>query len=185
MNNIGYHQVETLLRKYPLLKSLLYNLQVELRQLWLTGKNDTISEEDILCSLAIGNKVLSDMPRASSRAPGDKELNIILTKDKIISEDIRGMVAAINTIGEVVEKTASALNGLNSRERTILEQIYLDKQPWKEVLSKSSYYLTELRGKQIRSEAIRKILPILRITQEQFDFCMNEIQEMPKERKEE
>lgn len=180
MNYIGYKQAEELLKKLPLLKALLSNMQIELRRWWGTGQNGTFNEKDILYSLAIGNKVLSDMPR-STRAPGDKELNIILAKDRIIEEEIKGLINSINTIGEVVEKTGSALRGLPAEQQEILLQFFCEDRTWGEIAKKM--YMERDALKERKYKAINKILPILRITHQQFEFCMNEIQEMPKERK--
>ncbi len=185
MSYIGYSQTEILLKKYPLLKSLLANLQIELRKFWETGQSDTLNEEDIMYSLSIGNKVLSDMPHAGSRAPGDKELGIILTKDRIIEEGLRDLVTAINTIGEVVEKIDNAMSGLNPQERQIIELRHFTDLPWKAILREIGYLIEERQAKRIRREAIEKMVKVLRITPEQFDFCMGEIQEVPKEREEE
>jgi len=174
MSYIGYTQVEDLLRKYYLLKALLYNLQIELRKIWKTGNNDTISEEDILYSLAIGNKVLSDMPHAGSRASGDKELGIILTKDRIIGEDIREMFNAVDTIGEVVEKTTSALKGIPAEQSQILTEFYCQRKTWKDIATTMNMERDTL--KERRRESIDTILKVLRITPEQWEFCLRKLE---------
>lgn len=178
MTYITYPQAEELLRSYPKLKSYLKILQIELEKFYHEGKNGDINLDDIFYSLAIGNRVITDMPHAAT-SPGDKALNIIIAKDRIAKEEFKNRMAEINVIGEVVEKTASALNCLTSQERQIINDKYFENMPWKEIVKSSKIYLEERRIKQIRQASIEKMLPLLRITPKQFEFCMEKIKEHP------
>lgn len=177
MTYITYPQAEELLKFYPKLKSYLKNLQIELEKLYHEGKNDNVSVDDILYSLAIGNRVMSDMPHAMP-SPGDKMTNIIIAKDRINNEEIKKLIQTINTIGEVVEKLASALNCLTTQERQIIELRYFEVMPWKEILKTSEVYIEERRAKEIRRAAIEKMLPLLRITPEQLEFCLERVKKI-------
>jgi len=173
---IKYPQAEELLKSYPKLKSYLKNLQIELERLYHEGKNDNIDPDDILYSLAIGNRIMSDMPHAMP-SPGDKMTNVIRAKDRIISEEIRKLMQNILTIGEVVEKTTSALTCLTTQERRIIELKYFEDMPWKDILRETDNCIGILQGKRIRRAAVEKILPLLRIKPEQLEFCIERMRE--------
>jgi len=171
MDYINYLQVEELLRKYPQLKSLLQNLQLELEKFCRTGITDTLSEEDILYSLAIGNRILSDMPQIFP-LPGEKMTNIIEVKDRIIqNEVIKDLIKIINTIGEVVEKVANALKYLPVDSQSVVFQFYCERKTWKQLIDKLNEEQNPLKKR--RKEAIYQIVSVLRVTKEQYEFCMN------------
>lgn len=173
---IKYPQAEELLKSYRKLKSYLKILQIELERLYYEGKNEDINPDDILYSLAIGNRVMSDMPHAMP-SPGDKMTNVIRAKDRIISEEIRKLMQNILTIGEVVEKTTSALTCLTTQERRIIELKYFEDMPWKDILRETDNCIGILQGKRIRRSAVEKILPLLRIKPEQLEFCIERMRE--------
>ena len=171
MDYIKYIQVEELLRKYPQLKSLLQNLQLELEQFVRTGVTDTISEDDILYSLSIGNRVLSDMPQIFP-LPGEKMTNIIEAKDRIMENRvIKDLIKDINVMGEVVEKVANALKSLPSEKYAIITQFYCEKKTWKQLADDIKLEDKPLKAR--RREAIYQIASVLRVTREQYEFCMD------------
>ena len=174
MNYIGYVQLEELLKHYLQLKALLKNLQFELEKLWQDGKNDSLSEEDIMYSLFIGNRVLNDMPHAAP-SPGEKLTGIIQAKDRIIEHEvIKEYILVINTIGEVVEKTTAALKGVGKKEYQVIEARYFEGKRFKEVADDANCDSPGQAG-QIRKEALDKMLKVLRITRESYDFCMGKV----------
>lgn len=176
MTYITYPQAEVLLKAYPKLKSYLKNLQIELERLYHEGQNGSIDPDDILYSLAIGNRIMSDMPHAMP-SPGDKMTNIVFAKDHIITDEIKGLMQAINTMGEVVEKTTSALTCLTAQERQIITLKYFEDMPWKDILRETDNCIGILQGKRIRRAAVEKILPLLRIKPEQLEFCIERMRE--------
>jgi len=171
---ITYSQVEELLKSYPKLKSYLKILQIELERLYYEGKNNNINFDDVLYSLAIGNRVMTDMPYAAT-SPGDKMTNIIFAKDRIINNEMKVLMQNINAIGEVVEKLISVLNCLTTQERQIIELRYFEDIPWREILKSNAAYIEERKAKRIRRATIEKMLPLLRITTEQFEFCIRKV----------
>ena len=112
---IDYKHLSILLSKFLQLKALLRNLQLEFEG--LTTKTDAsnaegaITEDEILYTLSIGNRILTDMPH-SQPEPGAKMTNIIIRKDILAQTLPRELMQVIYTIGEVVEKMTVALNGL-------------------------------------------------------------------------
>ena len=174
MPYIGYSDVEALLRDYRSLKSLLYNHQIELQRIWRDPQNSDINENDILYSLTIGNKVLSDMPHIT-RSPGDKEISIIDRKDKMIQGEIRDKIQTINTIGEVIEKLESAMRSLSLEKQAIITDFYFEGWTWGEIAGKMASERDALRDR--RKDAIRQIVSIIRVTKEQFAFCVNKLEE--------
>jgi len=171
---ITYPQTEELLKCYPKLKSYLKNLQLELERLFREGKNDDIDPDEIMYSLSIGNRVVNDMPHAMP-TPGDKMTNIVITKDRIIEEEMRNRMTDINTIGEVVEKISNTLECLTTQEKQIIEFKYFESMVWKDILKTTKAFVEERQAKQQRRVAIEKMLPLLRITTEQFEFCIRKV----------
>jgi len=173
LNYIGYVQLEELLRHYLQLKALLKNLQFELEKLWQDGKNDTLSEDDILYSLSIGNRVLNDMPHATP-SPGEKLTGIIQAKDRIIEKEvIKEYILVINTIGEVIEKTTAALKSLPTEKQTIVTAFYFEGMTWGQI--SIEMHLERDALKERRKESLDKMLKVLRITRENYDFCMGKV----------
>jgi DNA-directed RNA polymerase specialized sigma subunit len=174
MEYIKYPQIEELLKKYPSLKALLNNLQIELEKLWRYRRNSEISEEDILYSLAIGNRTLSDMPHVASHSPGDKELGIIEQKDRIINKEyVFALIADINEIGEVVEKITTSLRSLPADRQKILTLFYCEGKTWKDIANEMK--IGRDTAKENRKEAISQIQTILRVTWEQYEYCLSKV----------
>ena len=171
MERIGYPQVEELLKNYHTLKSYLLNLQTELATIYYGNNNEAISLDDILYSLSVGNRVISDMPHGSP-SPGEKVLNIILNKDRMINDEIRHLINAINTFGEIVEKIDNAYVTLNDAEKILIRCRYYERMRWKEIYSLPDWYYTEDFTWEIRRNAVEKLVLLLRIKPEQYVFCM-------------
>jgi hypothetical protein len=183
MDYISYPQIEDLLRKLPTLKALLNNLYIEFNKtLMLHDSNqESFTESEILYTCYIGNHIYSDMPHAMP-TPGDKMINAIMKKDKMIEEGpgegykqiLKYLMESINIVGEVVEKTTAALTCVTDIERTVIELRYFQDQQWKEV-SEGAKVESPSKAGQIRKEALEKMLKVLRITWEQYDFCMDKM----------
>ena len=81
----------------------------------------------------------------------------------------------INTIGEVVEKISNTLEYLTTQEKQIIEFKYFESMVWKDILKTTKAFVEERQAKQQRRVAIEKMLPLLRITTEQFEFCIRKV----------
>lgn len=174
MTYLTYPQVEELLKCYPKLKTLLKNLQVELEGLYHDKAGEGLDPDDILYSLMIGNRVMSDMPFMPP-SPGEKMTNIVYAKDKIINKEMKYLIQTINTIGEVVEKVANTLSCLTELEREIIDMRYFQELPWKAIVGHGSIYLEDTQVRLTRRVAVEKICPLLRVTKAQLDFCLNKV----------
>jgi hypothetical protein len=197
MNNITYAQVETLLKKYTTLKAswkawYLEYIQ-EATKLNNNPEDGLFTEEEILLTQFIGNHVLSDMPHGTPN-PGDKLLNVILAKDKIMEESLeekvsltlKGLKAPILKVGRVITRIDFAMESLSVQERSFVEKFYFDGIPWKAVLESTGYYIEEKRAMEIRQEAVIKIVQQLQdpkalVTLEDYEFCMKELGRNEKE----
>jgi len=200
MTNIGYTQVVDLLKKYTTLraswKAWYLEYMKEAIKLNANPEEGLFSEEEILYTQFIGNHILSDMPHGAPN-PGDKLLNVILAKDKIMEESLeekvsltlRGLKKSLDVVGNVIVRIDFALESLSAQERAFIEGFYFSGMPWKTVLKAEDYYIEEKRASEIRKEAVLKIVSQLQdpkalVTMGDYDFCMSEIQEVPKARKE-
>lgn len=173
---IDSKQLSNLLNKFLHLKALLRNIQLEFESLVVkTDKPNpegAITEEEILYTMAVGNRVLTDMPH-SQPEPGDKMTNIIIRKDKIMQALPHELMQIIQTLGEVVEKITVALNGLPDKERTIIEMRDIQHGDWKEITEKLA--LGSDRLGQIRKEALEDMTKTARVSFEQYDFCVERL----------
>ena len=172
MSYITYLQTEDLLRKHPMLKALLANLQVELSTVYAAGIDWAGSEEEILYSLSIGNRVLTDMPFVNSPTPGNKETGIIAvdTREREYRRTIKDIMAEINIIGPAVEQITYALKCLTIDEQELLQDSYWQNKTLKQLRAKCCLGTTQV--KENRRKAIYKLVKVLRITQEQYQFCV-------------
>lgn len=113
------------------------------------------------------------MPRSAPN-PGDKMTNVIVAKDRIMQVEYPNeLVQAKYIVGEVVSKIAGALTCLNPEELQVIELYNFQNADWKIV--EDTMCKERKRLGQIRKEAIEKMLPILRITPEQYDFCIGRV----------
>ena len=173
---IDYKHLSILLSKFLQLKALLRNLQLEFEG--LTTKADAsnaegaITEDEILYTLSIGNRILTDMPH-SQPEPGAKMTNIIIRKDILAQTLPRELMQVIYTIGEVVEKITVALNGLTDKERAIIERRDIQGEDWKEITEKLALGADRLG--QIRRDALEKMARTTRVTFEQYEFCIERL----------
>jgi|GEM_PF-2105519 len=192
MTNIGYTQVVDLLKKYTTLKASwkAWYLEYikEVVRLNANPEEGLFSEEEILYTQFIGNHILSDMPHGAPN-PGDKLLNVILTKDKIMEESIeekisltlRALKKPLDVVGNVIVRIDFAMERLSAQERDIIEKFYFQDMTWKTVLA-SKEYCVDVRGAQmVRKEAVIKIVKQLQdpkalVTMEDFEFCMRELE---------
>ena len=192
MTNIGYTQVVDLLKKYTTLKASwkAWYLEYikEVVRLNANPEEGLFSEEEILYTQFIGNHILSDMPHGAPN-PGDKILNVILAKDKIMEESIeekisltlRALKKPLDVVGNVIVRIDFAMERLSAQERDIIEKFYFQDMTWKTVLA-SKEYCVDVRGAQmVRKEAVIKIVKQLQdpkalVTMEDFEFCMRELE---------
>lgn len=196
MSYVNYPQVEDLLKNYTALIAKMKLLKLEYEKTLLLAvaePNNPFTEEEILYTRYIGNHVLSDMPHAMPN-PGDKVLNAIHAKDKIIEEGpskgfkpiLRDLRDSIHTIGEVTEKLEIARKGLSQQEQDLLEMFYYKNMTWKEIEEKRRFVVQLSQVKNIRRDAITAMVNLLNerkahITIEQYQFCMELLTEGGKE----
>ena len=166
---IGYKEAEKLLGKYKALKALLTSLQIELERIYFNQPTEGLREEDVLYALYFARE-LSDMPRSAPN-PGDKMTNVILSKDRIMQVEYpQELINSIKIVGEVAMKITVALTALSAEERRIIELRDIDCSDWK--VLEESMSLERRRLGEIRKVAIEKMLPIMRVTIEQYEFCV-------------
>ena len=176
MTYIGYPQAEDLLRKLPRLRILLSGLENELRTLYVQGNDFMGSKEEILYSLAICNRVLTDMPFGSP-SPGDKVNNIIANYEKDLARELRDTGAEINDeiilVSGVIKLIQDALSNLSAEEKEILRHKYQENKTWKELVR--AFNVDEGTLKHKRRRAIEKMVEggQLKITMEQYESCLS------------
>jgi hypothetical protein len=179
LDNISPPELKVLLAKYPMLRSLLGNLQIELQTVCTRGKEGMLGNKaDILYALSLGNRVLTDMPGCAP-SPGAKDTNIIANYKKIVDTEygnlIRELILEIANIGDVVEKIAMGLICLTEEQLICVTEFYFRKRTWQQVGDKMR--LTSGSAKWIGKEAVVSLHPVIRISKEQFGYCMKQLKE--------
>lgn len=176
---IGYAQVEVLLQKLPRLRILLSGLEIELRTLYIQGNEFAGTKEEVLYSLAICNRVLTDMPFCES-SPGDKEVALLESYQKNIAHELRDIAREIHeeiiAISSVVDALQRALSQLSQADRDLLKDKYWEGKTWGEIAG--TRHATEGNMKHRRRTAIEKIVEgkQFKVTVDQYKFCMNELE---------
>lgn len=169
---IGYKEVDKLLYKYPSLKALLHSIQVELERIYMELPPAELSEEDVLHAIYFARE-LSDMPHAAP-SPGAKELNAILEKDRVMKlEWPRQLMEEKLIIGEVVAKISGALAVLSLDAKNVIDLYYWQRKRWNEIQDMIGLSPSRLGG--IRQDSVNKMMPVLRVTVEQYEFCIGRV----------
>lgn len=174
MGYVRYKQIEVLLSQYAVLRGLVDNLKIEVNRIQRGSKTRQFTEDEILYSMAVGNHSLSDTPAAYA-SPGDKETRIILAKDKIMDEMINNNINDINVIGETLDMLTDGLMSLPVEDRKILVGKYTENKTWKQLSMELCIERDPLIKK--RRSAIERLQKILRVTDEQYDYCMERIED--------
>lgn len=170
---IGYKETDKLLCKYPQLKAQIANLQIELAKLKTDGKCYAIPEEELIKTLALGNRIMSDMPHSAPGA-GDKMTRILLLKDRIIREDYpQELKETIDVFGDTVERIDTALQCVDSEESLIVNLKCIQGKRWQDISEVVG--LSPDRLGQIKKQATEKIAASLCLPWEQYDFCMERV----------
>lgn len=189
-DNIGYSQTEMFLKNYRKFIALLQTWKLKFDEDLIkinSNPDGTFTEDEILYTRFIGNHLLSNMPHGAP-IPGNKVINAILFKDKIAEESegkkvevtLKPLVESINTIGKVLERLEIARGSLSDQEKSIIEKFYYQQMSWKAILKAENYYIEEKQAKNIRSDAIKKMVLLLQdpkdpITMKQFDYCIEQL----------
>ena len=190
MTYITYPQTETLLKNYRQLKASLktWKLKFE-KDLLKTNEDGTFTSDEILYTRFVGNHLLSDMPFGGHGNSGDKVLNTILIKDKIMEETpdekvqitMRPLAKSIIAVAEILTRLEIARESLPDQEQAIIEMFYYRGLTWKELIGSGNFCVELAQIKNIRRDAIEKMTIKLQdphdpITQEQFEFCMEQLE---------
>jgi hypothetical protein len=179
LDNISPPELKTLLAKYPMLKSLLGNLQIELQTVCTRGKEGMLGNKaDILYALSLGNRVMTDMPGCAP-SPGAKDTNIIANYKKIVDAEygnlIRELILEITNIGDVVEKITVGLKCLTEEQLTCVTEFYFRKRTWQQICDKLR--MSKRNVKYLNEEGINELHPVVRISKEQYKYCMEQLKE--------
>ena len=185
MNYITYSQVEELLRKVPLIQAYLKIKQREYSELVIESRTSPqkITRDEILQTLSYGNHVLSDMPHSFPVHPDDKILRIIQETEEIMELEelandyvpmLKKIQDEIKTVGIVENWIYNALMILPKVQRVILTDFYCKDKEWKSILNKLKIEITT--AKRTRRKAIRKMLEAPKITQRQYQLCMEKLE---------
>jgi hypothetical protein len=178
LDYISPPELKILLKKYPTLKAILGNLQIELQTVILRGKKGLLgSKSEILYALSLGNRVLSDMPRAEP-SPGGKTTNIIANYKKIVDEEyanlIHELLFEINEIGGIVEKIMVGLQHLTEEQLTCINDFYFLGRTWQQVADTLRTSRENVVIK-IHPQSIDQLLEAIRITKEECNYCMEQL----------
>lgn len=173
MNYIGYKELDKLLYKLPQLRAKVQNLRIELAKLQTEGMEQEL-QDDILYSLYIGNRELTDMPHGSSPNPVDKLLRAIQRKDRIAEELYpRDLVDMCIVLADAVNKIEIALQCLEDREKFIIELKFFHGKEFKEI--SEIVLLNPSKCGDAKKIALEKIAGVLHMEAEQYSYCMEQV----------
>lgn len=165
MNCIRYHEVEKMLKLYPVLKAILDSLQVDLE---LIRDQDII--DDAIYSLCLGNKSYE-----GTIAPG--KINDITGRvaaeywrsSKISATELKRDILELSA---VVEKIDIGMNSLTKIQKKIIELFYWgESRTWAEVVKKMNdeeIFISVSQGKRLRQKSIKKLMAIAKIPIETY-----------------
>lgn len=176
MDYIGYRQIETLLKNLPILRTVLANLQIEYKTIYDAGKEWLGSEYDVFYTKMIGNHVLTDMPFCGDNNSGDKVINLAVEGPYRDYEGaLKEIMFGINTISLVIERIDEAINKqLNQEERDLIQDKFILRLSAKKMQKK--YHLSREQIWRNRHKATELIASLTRISEEQYDFCMGQLE---------
>lgn len=173
MNYIRYQEAEKLFQMWPLLEAIRGSSLLELEA---AGAKESIgTDEDYIYNLAIGNKVMSDMPFATTNEISHPTENIACNYPKIMKNDLRSIRKEIKEeilqLWLVDEKLKLAYKTLSPIQQHILKLYYWDKKTWSETLEdikKEKLFCSKSQAQKHRKDGIEKIAMVSKITMEMY-----------------
>lgn len=170
---IGYNEIEELIELLPMLEKHRARAGMELKT--FSTRHSDKDEDDYIYSLAVGIKNLTDMPLAPLGNNSSKTETAAMgfrskmeSEQKGIAKEIREEILLLRL---VEDKLRLAIDSLDACQQAILKSFYEDKQPWKNVVYdvRGDYgYMTIRQAQFQRRQAIRKIVVIAKISQDEY-----------------
>ncbi|HWQ74246.1 MAG TPA: sigma factor-like helix-turn-helix DNA-binding protein [Syntrophomonas sp.] len=155
-------ELEYLLKHHSIIESLLQSLVSELEAFM----QQQFSESELIETLSMGNRVLTDVPRVSSPDPGAKMTRIVQNLpgqvDRLKLQGCKEIIDDINTVDLTLKKLEITLRALTKEERQIMQLYFLEGHTWEQVADKMQMSL--LQVKQRRKRAIERLVPVTRIS---------------------
>lgn len=168
MNYISYKDAEKLFEVWPMLQKIKQSAKIDL-ELVESMKSDLDSIDEMIYSLAVGNKVLDDMPHPKTASSSTERVAIgyknMIDKDIFNSSD--RIKVEIMLLCLVDEKLKIAFDSISPLQQQILKSFYWDKKTWNEILaqlSNENEYISRRQAQIQRENAIKKITITSRIT---------------------
>lgn len=168
-------KIKLLLTKCPTLETMLVNLIIELQVIYKQGTGIIVSSDEIMQAMAIGSQQISDMPRSTSAAPGDKMTNIIESYQKILDDEYGELLKLIRDdifmIDSVVGKISNAIERLPPEQKEVLTFKYWQNRSWGQIAD--TMRITEGQAKRLHKIAVvERLCKELNIGLESYEYVM-------------
>lgn len=174
MGYIGYKQVESLIGSLPLLEGLLESLHVDLKAV---VQIDAIEAEAVY-NAAVGVRPYTDMPGTPYNVSDTTSKIAISYKTTLIGEKMcekKKIRMDILLIDSVVEKISISRKKLTKRQSDILKSFYIELMTWNEI--SASCHIERRTAQLERERAIRKVAKIAHITEDDYKYIMEMLNE--------
>ena len=178
LNYISYQEAEKLFEVWPMLERIKENSAIETKLIEAV-KNENIDEW--IYSLAIGNKVLDDLPHPHTNSSPTERIAMSYAKtiEHELLDTSEEVKKEIMLLFLVDIKLKIAFDGLTPLQQKILKLFYWEKKTWAEILSqlaKEKEYLSKHQAQVQRKEGIRRLAITSRITVKVYEDVMRIIE---------
>ena len=175
MTYITYLETEELLRKLPMLRTLLANLQLNYKTIYEAGPEWCGTEYDVFYTKIVGNHEISDMPFGGHANPGDKLNNIVADgPNRDYEKALKELMSSINLVVLVIDRIDYAMDvkqkNISQSERDIIEDRFFLRLHSKKLQIKYDMGRMQI-WRKIR-EITERIASLIQISVEQYEGCM-------------
>lgn len=173
---IDSKETENLFSLLPLLEVIRENSLLELQ---IEKDKQNIENDEYIYTLTVGNKVMNDMPYATTNEISNPTENVANNYEKIMNKHTydsrKEIIDEIFIINEVSGKMENALRKLSPLEQELLKLKFWQKKKWKEInddLKEKGHYCSISGAQKIKSDSIDMITKATRIRQETYQAIL-------------
>ena len=175
MQYITYLETEELLRKLPMLRTLLANLQLNYKTIYEAGPEWCGTEYDVFYTKIVGNHEISDMPFGGHANPGDKLNNIVAEgPNRDYERALKELMSSINLVALVIDRLDYAMDvgkrNINQEEKDLIEDRFFSRMYSKELQVKCGLSRQQV-WRKIR-EITERMASLIQISMAQYEGCL-------------
>lgn len=155
--------IETLLLNYPLMKTVLEKLRIDIRSASIMKGLE--SEDAVVYALAVGGRTLDGLPYPPAGNVSDKTATVASRFRKEIDKEQKitlvTLAKDITVLEAAIEKIDLALESLQSNERRVVEIFYIEQGNYKNAMKELNIsQATVWRLKDTALEKMSKLVDV-------------------------